>query len=365
MNEPQKRILGLPQKFWHELRVLFILVVIAFTIKATLVEVYIVPTGSMENTILTGDLLIGNKFVYGMRTPIWIGLPYTRIGFKVPWLRLPAFQEVENGDVTIFEFPRDPFQKYVKRCIGTPGDVIRSDDRNIYINDSLVVFPVEGKHINDRKIPKDKIQSSLWPYFSGNMDNLGTFVVPYKGMEIDFMKVNDWTSMITILVQDGNTVEFAGKSFTTIDPNEIGRMHGFLKYKVLGFLRSARGKQELNIRAEKERKKFIQELRSENRRNNIYNPWEVSFASADNDLILDNLQFNGVPIREIQSYQLQHDFYFFMGDNRDNSYDSRFWGFVPDSQVLGNPVVSVINIFNLGHLFSKNWDKFLRFKVVS
>jgi len=73
-----------------------------------LVEIYVVPTGSMEDTILTGDMLIGNKFIYGMRTPIWIGIPYTRRGFHIPWFRLPAFKEVESGDVTIFEFPRDP-----------------------------------------------------------------------------------------------------------------------------------------------------------------------------------------------------------------------------------------------------------------
>ena len=116
--------MGLSRKFWDELRILLIFIVIAFTVKTTLIEIYIVPTGSMENTILTGDLLVGNKFVYGMRTPIWIGVPYTRIGVNIPWLRLPAFQEVKNGDVTIFEFPRDPFQKYVKRCIGLPGDKI-------------------------------------------------------------------------------------------------------------------------------------------------------------------------------------------------------------------------------------------------
>ena len=82
------------KKILEELRVLTILVVIAFTIKSTLVEIYIVPTGSMENTILTGDMLIGNKFIYGMRTPTWIGVPYTRLGFNIPWLRLPAFKEV-------------------------------------------------------------------------------------------------------------------------------------------------------------------------------------------------------------------------------------------------------------------------------
>ena len=89
------------KKIFEEIRVLFTLVVVAFTVKATLVEIYVVPTGSMENEILVGDMLIGNKFVYGMRTPTWIGLPYTRIGFDIPWLRLPEFKSVKNGDVTL------------------------------------------------------------------------------------------------------------------------------------------------------------------------------------------------------------------------------------------------------------------------
>ena len=61
------------RKFLEELRVLIILVIIAFTIKSTLIEIYVVPTGSMEDTILTVDMLIGNKFIYGMKTPNWIG----------------------------------------------------------------------------------------------------------------------------------------------------------------------------------------------------------------------------------------------------------------------------------------------------
>ncbi len=71
-------------KIYKEVRSLTILVMIAFLLKATLVEAYIVPTGSMEKTIMTGDFLIGNRFVYGMRTPDWIGIPYTDIGFDLP-----------------------------------------------------------------------------------------------------------------------------------------------------------------------------------------------------------------------------------------------------------------------------------------
>ena len=84
------------KKIFEELRILFVLVIVAFTVKATLVEIYVVPTGSMENEILVGDMLIGNKFIYGMRTPTWIGIPYTRIGFNIPWFRLPAFKNIKN-----------------------------------------------------------------------------------------------------------------------------------------------------------------------------------------------------------------------------------------------------------------------------
>ena len=76
-------------KIYKEFRSLTILVIIAFLLKATLVEAYIVPTGSMENTIMTGDFLIGSRFVYGMRTPDWVGIPYTDIGliFHISYFR--------------------------------------------------------------------------------------------------------------------------------------------------------------------------------------------------------------------------------------------------------------------------------------
>ena len=98
----------------------------------------------MEKTILIGDMLFGNKFIYGMKTPTWLGIPYTRMGFDVPWARLPEFKKVENGDVVIFEYPRDPFQKYVKRCIGIPEDSIRIDRGEIYINNDRMSFPKDG-----------------------------------------------------------------------------------------------------------------------------------------------------------------------------------------------------------------------------
>ena len=96
----------------------------ALLLKVTLIEAYIVPTGSMEKTIMIGDFLIGNRFVYGMRTPDWIGIPYTDIGFDIPYFRFPKFREPKQGDIIIFKYPRDPHLKNVKRCIAEPGDTL-------------------------------------------------------------------------------------------------------------------------------------------------------------------------------------------------------------------------------------------------
>jgi len=132
------------RNYKEEIRVLIVLIIVAFTVKTSVAEIYVVPTGSMEDTIMIGDMLFGNKFIYGMKTPTWLGIPYTRIGFDIPWIRFPKFKDVENGDIVIFEYPRDPFQKYVKRCIGIPRDSIKLERGDIYINDEKMKFPGSG-----------------------------------------------------------------------------------------------------------------------------------------------------------------------------------------------------------------------------
>ena len=339
-SDSSPRWLGLAPAFWYELKMLAILVAIALTLKATLVEIYVVPTGSMEDTILTGDMLIGNKFIYGMRTPTRIGILWTRIGVDVPWFRLPQFKQVETGDITIFEFPRDPYQKYVKRCIGTPGDTVRVAAGKVFVNGENFPLPPEGKFTKGTIFPPDREQQ-IYSFFTGNQDNIDPFVVPFKGMNIDLKDVTDWTSTITLLIQDGYDLSLGEKHFTIVDPMELTRMKGFLKYKILGLFTD---KQSLQRRQQREQQEYIRKLIAKNRERNIYNPWEVRFDDADPELVLNNLKINGVPAREQSNCILRHDYYFFMGDNRDNSFDSRFWGFVPDTQVLGTPLISLVNL---------------------
>ena len=97
------------KKYIAEAKALVIIVVIALSVKVTVLEAYIVPTGSMEKTIMTGDFLIGSRFVYGMRTPNWIGIPYTDSGIFIPSIKFPKFREPAKGDVLIFNYPRDKY----------------------------------------------------------------------------------------------------------------------------------------------------------------------------------------------------------------------------------------------------------------
>src|SRR3990172_5947728 len=82
---------------------------------------FMVPTGSMENEVMAGDLLFVNKFIYGGTSPR--NIPFTNV--RLPWFRVPAFRDVERGDVIVFVFPgyrdegeSEEFTVYLKRCVG-------------------------------------------------------------------------------------------------------------------------------------------------------------------------------------------------------------------------------------------------------
>jgi len=363
------------RNYKEEFRVLLILIIVAFTVKTSVAEIYVVPTGSMENTIMIGDMLFGNKFIYGMKTPTWLGIPYTRTGFDVPWARFPEFKKVENGDVVIFEYPRDPFQKYVKRCIGIPKDLIKIDSGEIYINNNRMPFPKNGNKTEKFLEPTDE-QYGLYSQFRSinqNQNNIKLFQVPYKGMKIDFTSVENWESVINLLVLDQANItikvqeeekadQFTNKSlsFTPIDPEEISRTRGFLKYKLQSFYtdpRKIRSKQAIDAR------EYLEKSFNEYRDEMKINPWQwrshpgfnqlLGTLYANENLLLDYVMIDGKSIKDLDSYTLAHDYYFMMGDNRDNSYDSRFWGFVPDYHVLGTPIFSVMNLN-----FSKNINLF-------
>lgn len=245
-------------KFWREVKSWIVIILIALGLKSTIIASYMVPTGSMENTIMTGDFLIGNKFLFGARTPDWIGIPYTRTGFNIPSFRLPAFTKPKRGDILIFKFPRDEHLRYVKRCVAGPGQTLEIRDRKLFVNGEHYKLPENGKFTKSRIYRDDYSQPHMFTSTVGNIHNYGPLTVPEKG-----------------------------------DTLKLGETPGHVLHNILNL-----AGHEYDIR--------------------------------DDYMIIDG--------RTTQEYIVKQNYYFMMGDNRDNSFDSRYWGFVAADQILGRPL---------------------------
>jgi signal peptidase I len=106
---------------------LFVLIAVFF-IRSFVIEATVVPTGSMERTILIGDHLFLSKLPYGPR------IPFTEV-------RLPALKQLKRGDIVAFRFPLDPSLTYVKRVIGMPGDTVEIRRKQVYVNGLILNEP--------------------------------------------------------------------------------------------------------------------------------------------------------------------------------------------------------------------------------
>ncbi len=149
----------------------------AYIIRVFFVQAFKIPTGSMENTLLVGDLLLVNKFIYGPKTPETI--PFTDI--KIPQYRLPAWREPQSGDVIVFKFPQDPLVDYIKRCVAVAGQTVEIRDKVLFVDGrpfSETINPPGLKFEDPEIIPRDKGYESVYPKDAGSRDNYGPVKIP-------------------------------------------------------------------------------------------------------------------------------------------------------------------------------------------
>ncbi|OLN25435.1 Signal peptidase I [Desulfovibrio sp. DV] len=132
------------------LEALAVALVLAFVIRTFVVQAFKIPSGSMLDTLLIGDHLLVNKFLYGTR------IPFTD---KV----VMPIEDPQRGDVIVFEFPEDTTKDFIKRIIGVPGDVVEMKDKVLYRNGEQLVEPYI-KHTD--------------PGMQARRDNFGPITVP-------------------------------------------------------------------------------------------------------------------------------------------------------------------------------------------
>jgi signal peptidase I len=224
---------------------------------------FLVPTGSMENEVLTGELLFVNKFIYGGTSPR--NIPFTNV--RLPWFRIPAFRDVKRGDVIVFVFPgmRDEvespdFTFYLKRCVGVSGDTIQISNRVLSVNGQMFPLPRNVRFDHGWSVPATEPDDRIFPAGSGwNEDNFGPLIVPKQGMVIP-LNAQNYSMWQIFIKREGHTVE-----------------------------------------------------------------------SVAGTVLVDG--------KPATSYTVQRDYLFGMGDHRDNSLDSRYWGFIPKDNLVGSPLI--------------------------
>lgn len=268
---------------------------IALIIRALVIYPFRIPTGSMENSLLVGDFLLANKFVYGIRTPDWIGIPYTKIGFSIPFIRTPGFRKPQQGDVVIFKYPRDESLNYIKRCIAVSGDTVEIRNKTVFVNGKKFPNPPKSKFIDPNIYSKNRKEHNIFPPDAGNKDNYGPVRVPAPGDTLRFTNSNKekWFEYLQIILYEGHKITLSSGS-----------------------------------------KKFHLTTKETNR-----------WRSAIKRYPLESFTIDGRSLNEYL-YTVKYRHYFMMGDNRDNSQDSRYWGFVPERNVVGEGLIIYLS-----------WDK--------
>jgi signal peptidase I len=218
---------------------LFPVIIIVFLLRSFLFEPFKIPSGSMIPTLLVGDLILVNKYHYGIRLPV--------INLKVI-----DGAKVERGDVMVFRYPPKPSLDYIKRVVGLPGDEVA------YLNKRLTI---NGRPVGTSPVP-EFFDEEATRYFKQYEESLGS-----------------------------------------------------VKHRILN---------------DDERPSFV--------------PGVDEFPFRQNC----RYSVEGVVCKVPEGH------YFMMGDNRDNSLDSRFWGFVPDKNIVGKAIFVWMNFSNLKRIGSFN-----------
>ncbi|MBX7108129.1 MAG: signal peptidase I [Chitinophagales bacterium] len=311
-----------------------IFAVIAATIIRTFVlEAYTIPTPSMEKSLMVGDFLFVSKMHYGARIPQTpLSFPFAHhtmplIGGKsylewihLPYYRLPGFQQIKNNDVVVFNYPMEDFrpvdkrENYIKRCIGIPGDTLEIRDAEVFINgrkntdwpgqQTDYLITTDGTGINER-LRKDLDIPELEPTNNPGQFRVKLSVNNYAALS----KLKNVKSIEPLIWSKGLVPEALFPGDTKDFP-----------YNIDNFGPVWIPKKGVTVGIDKKNIRLYQRLIT------IYEGHNLD-VTKDGKVILDG--------KEITSYTFQMNYYWMMGDNRHDSFDSRFWGFVPEDHIVG------------------------------
>ena len=310
--------------------------VIAATILRTfLIEAYTIPTSSMEKSMLVGDFLFVSKVAYGPRVPMTpIAFPlvhhtmpifggksyYERV--KIPYHRMKGLGKIERNDCVVFNWPAetlgrpiDKKENYVKRCVGIPGDVLELKNSNLYVNGSpQEEFDGMKKqwHYNISTKGAGLNPSILLEKYDITEGGYGRNRNEYNLTLTDFNR--DALSTFPNITKIEKRIEKTGVYANYIFPHNKD-----YKWNVDNF-------GPITIPS----KGSAIEISTKNLA--IYKEIIERYENNKLDIVDGEIYIND---KLSTTYTFTMNYYWMMGDNRHNSADSRFWGFVPENHIVG------------------------------
>ncbi len=310
---------------------------------------YKIPTGSMEQDLLIGDFLIVSNLTYGARTPMAVCVPFTQIclpGVKIPSTRLPGFREVERNDIIVFNVPWEvkPISQktnYIKRAVAVAGDTLEIRNKVVFVNGEQEPEHdgVQRFHIikmNDRvRLSDAKMKSAGAGTIGGSERYVGQQQEPNTYLvnltEEVAETVRSWPEVDTLYYfmfdEDQRLSQYVNSdgNFSRSQNN-----HDHLSEVVIPF----EGQQ---IELTPQNWFVYKDLIERYERNEV--------TQDGNQFIINGERTN--------IYTVKQDYYFAMGDNRDSSEDSRFWGFVPKDHIIGKAFIVWMSLDGMVPRFSR------------
>jgi len=383
-------------------------------VAATLVHTYfmqpfVIPTSSLEKTLLKGDFLFVSKFHYGARPPMTAvaapmvhdSLPIVKsLSYlkkpQIPYMRIPGFQNIERNDIVVFNWPADtlynmykaadkrydkPIDKktnYVKRCVGIAGDSLEVRDGYVFINGKKTVLPdraktqfyytvISKKYLSPQYLKEEIGTTEFNKFYRLDKANASRYGFQAKNLK---PFPNDSTAYM---------IELGGKTRVNADFRATDRYNVNMseeeKEKLAKNPDIVSIKRNIKPKGEREATIFP---RYGNFNWNGDNFGPIYIPEAGKTINLDiktlplykkiiteyegnNLSTTGNDIfingKLAETYTFKQNYYWMMGDNRQKSLDARYWGYVPFDHVIGKPVFVWMSIsgveLGLGNI--KNW----------